>query len=1193
MKMTKRLLSLFLSFVLVITTFGIIEVGAATDDTRYSKKYLQNGGFEENAGNYNFSSNYTQPIKTSVPYWDTTAFGSSSDGTQGKFEFFKANAAHFNQSSTNKVVAEGTVAAELNADEVSTIYQRIETVSGSTYTWGLDHRGRDTTDTMVLFIGPEQYDTDGTTAIDPSKPSKTGQDQFVKMTDWLKTQYGISYPATGCSQKYTVYSKPFAAKGAFQNESANANENFSMTPTDECTEEWSLWVISSVNNNTSTETSVAVNGWTKYGTNCYNENDDSYNDVIKGVNSKLGYDCTYTVPKGQTKTLFAFCSFTVSPNRKNGNSYTFDATYGNLLDDINFKLYQPISSSITEGGTGGASDGNTTISSDIENGNMLFSTVNDGETCTIHTKVTDGNSGHVFQGAYVTVYDDAGNPITKFVKVYPGDTSNLTEEELLELSKSYFIPDDYYQHESGEQWDYFYTISVESPVYIHMMYTKAPYVLYDSNGGEPYKFGNNNLIGGNLIGFRDGFQKIDGVDTSNYYKDAVVTETTDTETGITILETVEEGFYKSHAALPNSTWLTNNFGVGSKFCGWTVNDADGNIVVLDGEHTVTYAPNETEQGAVTITDSNNTLSGLTLDATNGITMTAQWKFGYTAQAQTLTDSLAETYENTSLGGWVKEAFIDDRTNVDEYTEDINGDTRVERTDAYGSVGEKIIFHATADTANNYVFDGWYTITDDVVTLVSTSPNLAITVAEGKSTTYYARFRTKTVPVIFHYSASGYSNGYDYYLKDADNKYGKYFQDVVYDTTATKPSKSETPSVTMWFTSPTDRDSEHLFDFSTKITEETHLYASPAFTFNYYNYFKFAEPWYINTYSTLKFDGKYIDLKNDTDISDYNVYILKGTLGESTPSASSIIGNSNTVKTGKKVNSANIRFNPLTNSGQTFNRAGTTFNDFYLFNMKTPVWVVFDYTYRGIKYTSAVKDRSLYNDIEVYMKSENDTYFSTFPPDTKADLQAAQTTLLNSIKAMYEVTESSGITAPSEYHDGKSVSGLTYDSATDGTYTFSSTTAIRNIEPWGLKYTFSVNDNTVTDFADYGAVVFTDKDGAFDGQTVTVQDLLDNENSMMYSKSGGNFYANDNGEIEIYYVDNLLAADFSKNTYVVFFVKGSDGKYYYSNVISNSYSELTQTDTSEISQSIKSYAEALAKYKLEIETAEYNKAQGYQ
>lgn len=1198
MKMTKRLLSLFLSFVLVITTFGIIEVGAATNDTRYSKKYLQNGGFEENADKYTFSSNYTQPIKTSVPYWDTTAFGTSSDGTQGKFEFFKANAAHFNQSGSNKVVAEGTVAAELNADEVSTIYQRIETVSGSTYTWGLDHRGRDTTDTMVLFIGPEQYDTDGTTPIDPSKPSKTGQDQFVKMTDWLKTQYGISYPATGCSQKYTVYSKPFAANGAFQNESANANENFSMTPTDECTEEWSLWVISSVNNNTSTDTSVAVNGWTKYGTNCYDENDDSYNDVIKGVNSKLGYDCTYTVPKGQTKTLFAFTSY--SGARKTGSGYSYDATYGNLLDDINFKLYQPISSSITEGGNGGVEAGNATITSDIQNGDLFFDTVIDGELCTIRTMRLDETDTYEFQGAYVTVYTDDGTPVTRYVSVYEGDIYGLTPEEKLELSKNYFLVDGTTTTEEDgttKTWDYYFNVSVESPVHIHMMYSKAPFVLYDSNGGEPYQWVMNNLGGGNLIGFRENFQIADGEDgTEAYYQNCLVNENTTSGE----LEVIQPGFYKSHDAVPNRNWNINEFGVGSRFLGWAITDSSSKQVILNGKHQVTYNPMPNKLGYVTFNnlDENGNIiedgavSGLELDASHGVTLTAQWQFGYTAQAQTLTDSLAKKYENTALGGWVEETFVDD-TNVDEYTEDINGVTRVERTDAYGSVGEKIIFKATADTANNYVFEGWYTITDDVATLVSTTPTLPITVEEGKSTTYYARFKTKTVPVIFHYSESGYSNGYDYYLKSADHQYGKYFQNVTYDTTATKPSKSETPSVTMWFTSPTERDSEHLFDFSTKITEETHLYASPAFTFNYYNYFKFAEPWYINTYSTLKFDGKYIDLKNDTDISDYNVYILKGTLGESTPSASSIISNSKTVKTGKKVNSANVRFNPLTNSGQTFNRAGTTFNDFYLFNMKTPVWVVFDYTYRGIKYTSAVKDRSLYNDINVYMTTENSTYFSTFPSATQASLRAAQTALLNSIKAMYEITESSGITAPSEYHDGKPVSGLTYNSATDGTYTFSSTTAIRNIEPWGLKYTFSVNNNTVTNFADYGAVVFTDKDGAFDGKTVTVQDLLDNENSMMYSKSGGNYYANDKGEIEIYYVDNLLAKDFSKNTYVVFFVKGSDGKYYYSNVISNSYSELTQTDTSKISQSIKSYAEALASYRLEIETAEYNKAQGYQ
>lgn len=1187
MKRYKKIIAILLSLALIISTFGIFEVSAATNGTRYSKKYLQNGGFEENKDNYKFSSsNYVQPFKANVPYWDTTAYGN--DGTKGMLEFFKANAAHFNRSSTaNKVVAQGEVAAELNADEVSTIYQRIETVSGSTYTWGLDHRGRDTTDTMVLFIGPEQYAADGTTAIDPSKPNKTGKDQFVKMTDWLKTQYGISYPAKGCSQKYTIYSKPFAAKGAFQNESTNANQNFSMTKTDECNQEWNLWVISSEYENKDPDTTKAIKGWSKYGTNCYDENDDSYNDVINGAGSKLGYDCTYTVPKGQTKTLFAFTSY--SGGRLSNGNIIYDATFGNLLDDINFKLYQPISSSITEGGTGGASAGNVTISSDIQNGNLLYTTVKDGQECTIHTKLTNNDSGHTFQGAYVTVYDDEGNPQTKFVDVYTGDTTGKTDEELLELSRTHFVRDDYYIHEGGETWDYFYTIKVDSPVHIHMMYTKAPYVLYDSNGGKPYQWTEDNSVGGNLVGFRDGFKGLAGVDSSKYYVDAIVKEKT--ENGNTILITEKAGFYKSHAALPNSKWQTNDFGIGAKFLGWTFNytstDESGvtteKIVTLDGQHTIKYAPNETEQGAVTIFDSKNNVSGLTLDATNGITLTAQWQFGYTAQAQTLVDSVEKTYENTALGGWVEETFITDRdNNVVDYEENINGETRIERTDAYGAVGEKIIFRATADSANNYVFEGWYTIDENgVETRISTTPNLAISVKEGKSTAYYARFKTKTVPVVFHYSASGASNGYDYYLKDADNKYGKYFQDVVYNEKAKQPPTNLNPKVTMWFTSPTERDQEHLFDFSTKITEETHLYASPSFTFNYFNYFRFKEPWRIDTYATLKFNGKYVDMKKDADMTNYNIYMLKGSVGDTTPAASEIKNNKNT-KTVSRGDPA-IKFNQTTNTGQTFNRAGTSFDDFYIFNMKTPVWVLFDFTYKGITYTSAIKNRCLYNNIGTYMAEEKNGLYTTFPPETQAKLRTAQTNLLNSMTAMYDKIAKSNITEPTPYKDGVSVSGLTYD-GTASEYTFTSSTAMRNIEPWGLKYTFSVDGQTTTDFADYGAVVLTDKSGTYT-ETPSISQILDDSNSLLYSKSNSNIYSTDNGSVEIYHINDLLTTDFDINTYVVFFVKDSNNKYHYSSVTSKTYNELSQQDTSEVSQSIFTYAQRLVEYYTAIQNAQ--------
>lgn len=1190
MKRYKKIIAILLSLALIISTFGIFEVSAATNDKRYSKKYLQNGGFEEDKTSYTWrKDHYVQPAKDTVPYWDTTAFGGN--GTNGMFEFFEAGALHFSQSSTNKKVAEGTVAAELNADEISTIYQRIETVSGSTYTWGLDHRGRDTTDTMVLFIGPEQYKTvNGVkTAIDPSKPNKNGKDQFVKMTDWLKTQYGINYPAIGCSQKYTVYSKPFDKNGAFQNESTNANENFSMTPTDECTEEWSLWVISSSNNNTSTNEIEAVNGWSKYGTNCYNENDDSYNDVINGEGSKLGYDCTYTVPKGQTKTLFAFCSFTVNPNRKSNNSYIFDATYGNLLDDINFKLYQPISSSITEGGTGGASAGNVTISSDIQNGNLLYTTVKDGQECTIHTKPTEDKSGHTFQGAYVTVYDDEGNPQTKFVDVYTGDTTGKTDEELLELSRTHFVRDDYYIHEGGETWDYFYTISVNSPVHIHMMYTKAPYVLYDSNGGEPYQWTEDNSVGGNLVGFKDGFKGLEGVNSKGYYEDVLVKKTDDGN------EKITPGFYKSHAALPNEKWNTNTFAdgttVGARFLGWAIKDSsnDNKLVILNGKHQVTYNPEPNKLGHVTFNNldengkiiEDGAVAGLELDATHGVTLTAQWQFGYTAQAQTLVDSVEKTYENTALGGWVEETFITDRdNNVVDHEEDINGKKRIKRTDAYAAVGETIIFRANADSANNYVFEGWYTIDENgVETRISTTPNLPISVKEGKSTTYYARFKTKTVPVVFHYSASGASNGYDYYLKDTDNKYGKYFQDVVYNEKATQPPTNLNPKVTMWFTSPTERDQEHLFDFSTKITEETHLYASPSFTFNYFNYFKGKEPWFVDVYATLKFNGQYIDMKKDADMTNYNIYMLKGNVGEAAPAASEIKKNSST----KKVSKGNpaIKFNQTTKTGKTFNRAGTTYNDFYIFNMKTPVWVLFDFTYKGITYTSAIKDRSLYNDITVYMQTEKSQLFTTYPESAKIDLINAQNTLLLSIQDMYNaVSQYTGIKEPTTYKNGSPVSGLP-DGEASNTYTFNSTTAIRNIEPWGLKYTFSVKGQTIADFSDYGAVVLTDKSGAY-ASAPTINELLKDENSLMYSKSKGNIYSANDGSVEIYHINDLLATDFDKNTYTVFFVKDNSGTYHYSTVVKNSYNNLANAETedsvqNEINKSITKYSKALIDY----------------
>ncbi|MGN0503343.1 MAG: hypothetical protein ACI4HN_10485, partial [Ruminococcus sp.] len=867
MKKTKKLFSLILVFALLFSTIETVKFSASTTDTKYSNKHIQNGNFEDNVENYSFSEDiYAQPNKTSVPYWDTTAYG-------GKFEFLKNNTKyHFKV--TNKYypnnpeycqVAEGEVAAELNADEESTIYQRIKTVSGSTYTWGLDHRGRDRTDRMVLIIGPEQ-------TVDPSKPSKSGQDQFVRITNWLKTQYDVDYPEVGCSQKYTVYSKPFAASGKFENEDINNEDNnISLVETGTINQEWSVWVISSPYCNTNADESI--NGWSKYGTNLSND----FDDIMKGASSTLGYDCTYTVPKGQTETLFAFCSYS------SGSETNDNPTYGNLLDDINFDLYQPISTSITEGGIGGAdvehSDlSNITIKSDITSGDALHSVVLDSQYCTIYTKqYNDGTlTDCTFQGAYITVNDADGTPVTRFLKIYDGDVKSLTDEEKNKLSEEYFIfePKEIENTETGkaEIWDYHCRVLVNSPVAVHLIYTKAPFVLYDSNGGAPYLFSPDNTVGGNLVGFSDSFQTVkddngEVIDTSDYYSNS---EYSTTASGDEAIEVIKEGKYISHSALPNKNWAAGS----AEFCGWSVTKVDGDNVeqiILDGDHTITYNPRTGNGGIVSITDSNNNVTDLKLDATHGITLTAIWKFKSIAQAQTR-DSESGEFVDSALGGTVEETLIADELrdeNINETIQNVNGEERVVNIEASGSIGDKVMFKAKPDYINDYMFTGWYCFNSDTneYELRSKSTSIAVTIEEGKLNTYYARFEKVTFPVIFYYTETGNPNDYKYYDQTEQMKYGNYFHEVAYGKTAVKPT-GDSKQIKTWYTDPEERSKEYIFDFTnTKITEKTELYAGPSFAFNYFNYFKIQEPWYINTYGTVKIDGKdgkYVDLKNDPD-----------------------------------------------------------------------------------------------------------------------------------------------------------------------------------------------------------------------------------------------------------------------------------------------------------------------------------------
>lgn len=273
----------------------------AADTRSVTDNAIKNGSFEEPAFH---DKNSPQWPANNVPDWDTTAsdklieFGSTRK--TGKVPHIWGN----------PDIPDGDQFAELNAKEESTLYQYATTVGGNVYEWGLSHRGREGVDHMALIIGPKQN-------FDPAKPSEDGRDQFMRMTDWV-SQHASGMADMGCTQKITVYSKKFAANGGFENDIGDA---FSASPSDVYTEKWNVWIIGTSNT-----------AWGNYGTKS-----SAY------AAGNLAYSCRYAVPDGQTKTVFAFCSYSAA---------TSDKTLGNLIDNIHFSLYQTITAAATAGGSG-------------------------------------------------------------------------------------------------------------------------------------------------------------------------------------------------------------------------------------------------------------------------------------------------------------------------------------------------------------------------------------------------------------------------------------------------------------------------------------------------------------------------------------------------------------------------------------------------------------------------------------------------------------------------------------------------------------------------------------------------------------------------------------------------------------------------------------------------------------------------
>lgn len=729
--------AVLLSLCLLMTM--LLPLTAAAEDTpdNNNNRKLQNGSFEEGP---TFTGNYLQPDQSAVPSWSTTAF-------QSKIELFRKNTNIY----INGVTLEptnGTYAAELNADEESTLYQNVKTTPSSVYEWGLDHGARNGKDIMALVIGPKQ-------SVDPSKPSKDGRDQLMQMVDWLKID-NSTITAGAEPKQYTVYSKKFAAKGTFED---NAGNNaFSLTPSTIYTEEWHIWIMAS------SRATSGTNPWNSYGSNAGGSAGSGNGSGSTTVDLSKYY--LYTVPAGQTETLFGFVSVGYVDSTTTADKAK---TFGNFLDNINFQLYHPLSGSSTNHGSAviGGSDGTTegegeSAGHEVTVNNKLATYVTDGEALKIQAivKKADADAGCEFVGVYYTTQDENGNPKTEFLQLVGKvieDTGSLTDEE----KKGKWIKS---TNTDGDTIYTYYLKNITSATDLHFVFIKNPTVTYDPNGGKDYVVERtyNTDEAPNVYSFKPAVLA-ENSNSVYSFNPAVLTENTsgvDTTAGATPTKTFIPPYVSKAAEGQNDGW---------KFMGWLLTgdklektgEAETHVnadqlgkLILPAVHTIACnysVVGATEEMAAqhfniyngnvsltkTINKTGNEVKGVTwkdngeerayANDHKGLTMIAQWRW---RQAFIPQVGSGTNYTDSDNGGTVEITSVTDKSDTN-YNDAYNANGGK----SYHAVTDETIT-ATATAKDGFTFEGWYDASGNLVTT-----NTTYTYVETKESvnTYYARF----------------------------------------------------------------------------------------------------------------------------------------------------------------------------------------------------------------------------------------------------------------------------------------------------------------------------------------------------------------------------------------------------------------------------------------------------------------------
>ena len=659
--------------VLLALAVGAAAEGTAGVDVRSGASInVQNGSFEK--GQTWADGYYKQPDQAAVPSWNTSAF-------EGKIELFRENTGIYIPGVTLKP-ADEKYAAELNADEESTLYQVLNTQPSSIYEWSLSHGARTTADTMALIIGPNQSVPDSTASQGfrclLSKPNKNGRDQFMQMIDWLDKQGELNGTYTNGlyngGKPITLYSKRFAENGAFKD---NAGNNpFSLTPSPFYTQKWQIWLMQDHRATSGTGT----NPWRTYGTSAANNGGNANSSLAEAY-------YRYTVPTGQRQTLFGFVSVSTEENK--------GKTFGNFLDGITFTIYHPLTASTTPHGSA-----------------IIISTLDNKQVGQYEVKPDQDVDTYVQRGVALNLevkFPEAG---VTFAGVYYKTSDG----------EKVFIPNR--DSGSGNPWTkddtngrFTYTTApVETGVELYFVFIKSPMITYDPNGGDAYDCGQTGTgEGPNVYSFEpNGTQRV------LPYTAHAATKTTN---GIP-----DEGWRFTGWQLSddNNTVGTDNKplilpGEHTVACNYDF-DASGNqqpFVIINGGNT--FREQKDTEGNVIGWRAPDDVKLYEHDAM-GLTLVAQWKW-----KQTFVPCVKQAngqYTASQSGGTVK----------------INkNEADIESAETYGisyfaEEQETITVTATANTG--YTFEGWY---DENGELKAIEPELTYEVGKGDVRKYYARF----------------------------------------------------------------------------------------------------------------------------------------------------------------------------------------------------------------------------------------------------------------------------------------------------------------------------------------------------------------------------------------------------------------------------------------------------------------------